>query len=320
MKKSTKIWLIIAASLVLIGLIIFAGVMSMVKWDFKKLSTVKYETNNYEITEEYRNISIVTNTADIVFVGGEKEKTEIVCHEQENIKHSIKVKENTLVIELVDTRKWYEHIGISWGSQSITVYLPESEYASLTIKEDTGRVEIPNDFKFEDIDISTSTGNVTNCASASGNIKIKTSTGAIRVENISADSLDLTVSTGKITASGVSCEKDVNIKVSTGKTILSDLACKNLTSNGNTGGISLEKVIVCGKMSIERSTGDVRLDSSDAAEIFIATDTGDVKGSLLSEKVFIAKTDTGKVDVPDSVTGGRCEISTDTGDIKITVI
>ena len=72
MKKSTKIWLIIAASLVLIGLIIFAGVMSMVKWDFKKLSTVKYETNNYEITEEYRNISIVTNTADIVFVGGEK--------------------------------------------------------------------------------------------------------------------------------------------------------------------------------------------------------------------------------------------------------
>ena len=49
------------------------------------------------------------------------------------------------------------------------------------------------------------------------------------------------------------------------------------------------------------------------------TDTGDVKGSLLSEKIFIPTTDTGDVDVPKTVTGGRCEITTDTGDIKITV-
>ena len=31
------------------------------------------------------------------------------------------------------------------------------------------------------------------------------------------------------------------------------------------------------------------------------------------------KTDTGRVDVPKTVEGGRCEITTDTGDIKITV-
>ena len=64
---------------------------------------------------------------------------------------------------------------------------------------------------------------------------------------------------------------------------------------------------------------DVSFESFDAAEIFIKTDTGDVEGELLSAKVFIAKTDTGKINVPSTATGGRCEISTDTGDIRITV-
>ena len=51
----------------------------------------------------------------------------------------------------------------------------------------------------------------------------------------------------------------------------------------------------------------------------VSTDTGDVTGSLLSAKVFVVTTDTGTVQVPKSTAGGRCEISTDTGDIRITV-
>ena len=68
MRTRTKIWLIIATSLVLIGCIIFSGVMTMLKWDFTKLSTSKYDTNNYEITENFNNISIITSTADILFL------------------------------------------------------------------------------------------------------------------------------------------------------------------------------------------------------------------------------------------------------------
>ena len=54
--------------------------------------------------------------------------------------------------------------------------------------------------------------------------------------------------------------------------------------------------------------------------MFVETDTGDVTGSLLSDKVFITKSDTGSIDVPKTVTGGKCEITTDTGDIKIEII
>ena len=81
----------------------------------------------------------------------------------------------------------------------------------------------------------------------------------------------------------------------------------------------MKNVIATERFSIERDTGDVILEGCDAAEIFIETDTGDVRGTLLSEKVFITETDTGRVSVPSSITGGRCEITTDTGNIKINI-
>ena len=319
MSKTTKIWLVMAASLVLIGCIIFGGVMTMLKWDFTKLSTGEYETHDYEIDENFNNISIVTDTADIVIVPSENQKTSVVCHEQKNAKHSVTVHNGKLVIEIVDTRKWYEYIGINLGTPKITVYIPQGEYGVLFVKSSTGNVEIPKEFKFENIDISESTGNVMNYASASENIIIKTSTGNIRVENVSAGTLDLSVSTGGITVSDVTCEEDIKIKVSTGKTNLTNIDCKNVVSNGATGAISLKNVIAAEKFSIERSTGDVKFDRCDAAEIFVETDTGDVRGSLLTDKIFIVQTDTGNVDVPKTATGGKCEITTSTGDINISI-
>lgn len=319
MRTRTKVWLIIAASFVLAGGIIFGSVMTMLKWDFTKLSTVKYKTNNYEITENFNNISIITDTADVVFVSSENQKASVVCYEQKNINHSVTVQNGKLVIEVVDTRKWYEYIGINLGTPKITVYIPQDEYGALFVKSSTGNVEIPKEFKFENIDISESTGNVTNYASASENIIIKTSTGNIRVENVSAGTLDLSVSTGRITAFNVTCEGDVKINVSTGKANLTNIGCKNVVSNGNTGEISLKNVIATEKFSIERSTGDVKFDGCDAAEIFVKTDTGDVTGSLLSNKVFVVEADTGSVDVPKTATGGKCEITTATGDINISI-
>ena len=72
-------------------------------------------------------------------------------------------------------------------------------------------------------------------------------------------------------------------------------------------------------ISIERSTGDVGFDRCDAGALEIATGTGDVAGSLLSDKVFIARSGTGRINVPETTSGGTCRIHTDTGDIHIEV-
>ena len=319
MNLKVKIWLIIAAFLILVGGIIFVVVMNKLNWDFTRLSNYDYVTNEYEINDEYEDISIVTDTADIVFLPSENEESLVVCYEQENVFHSVIVMDDTLVIEVNDERQWYEYIDIGYNKPKITVYVPEGEYGILSIRSSTGDVEIPKDLKFESIDILESTGNVTNYSSVFNDIKINTSTGNINVENVSGRKFELTTSTGKISVNNVVCDNDINIFVSTGKTNISDTSCKNIVSRGSTGDIILNNVIATENLSIKRSTGDVKFEKSDASEIFVKTDTGDVTGSLLTDKVFITQSDTGSIDVPKTITGGKCEITTDTGDIKITV-
>lgn len=319
MNKKTKIWLIVAASLILIGVIMFGGIMTVMKWDFTKLSTVKFDSTNHEIKEEFKNITIKTDTADVEFLVSNANSTRVECFELRNAKHSVSVVNGTLEIKLVDTRKWYEHIGIYMKTPKIKIYIPDGAYGKLEMSSSTGDTKLPEGFEFKSVDIKASTGNVTNFALSNGPVTIKTSTGDIHVANSYAATYNLAVSTGNITVKNTKCDGEFKIKVSTGKTVMDDVECGMLISDGSTGNISLTKVTAIEKFSIERSTGDVKFDGCDAGGIFVETDTGNVKGSLLSEKIFITNTDTGKIDVPKSVTGGKCEISTDTGDIIITV-
>ena len=187
MSKTTKIWLITAVSLIVAGGIIFAGVMTVFKWDFKKLSTMEYVTVNHKISGEFRNISITSKTADIELIPSEGSKTSVICYEQEKVRHNVTVKDGTLVIEISDTRKWYEYIGISFVAPKITVLLPEDTYGALSVKTGTGNVKIPDNFVFENVNISGSTGNMSYYAPVSGNLRIKTSTGNIKIDDISAN-------------------------------------------------------------------------------------------------------------------------------------
>lgn len=319
MKKSTIVWLVIAAALILAGGMTFGCAMTMINWDFAKLSTDKYETREYEITDEFQNISVLADTADVTFLPSDGTECRVVCYEQTNVSHEVAVKDGTLMVELIDTRKWYEHIGFNFQTPKITVYMPEGEYAALTVKTDTGDVSIPREFQFKSMDVSLSTGDVTCKASATEQLKIKTSTGDITLQDVSAGVLDLTVSTGKVKASRITCVGDISIRVSTGEAVLAGVTCQNLTSNGDTGDIDLTSVIASGSFSIVRSTGDVTFDRCDAAEILVTTSTGDVEGTLLSEKIFFIDTDTGHKDVPKTTTGGKCQIITSTGDIEISI-
>jgi len=320
MNKATKIWLIIAAALILVGAILFGCAAIMAKGDFEKMITVTYETNTHVLQESFENISIDTETASVTFLPSEDGSAKVVCFEEQKMKHKVEVSEGTLTVKLEDTRKWYEHIGIfSFESPDITVYLPETEYGELALTESTGSVEIPKDFTFRQATLALTTGNVRWSASTTGSLKIQATTGKLSISDCSAESVKLSVTTGNVTATGVSVTGDVSLRVSTGKAKLTDLTCKNLFSEGDTGDIVMKNVIAAERLDLERSTGDVTFEGCDASEIRVTTDTGDVRGSLLSEKVFLVDTDTGRKEVPKTITGGRCEITTDTGDIKITI-
>lgn len=320
MSKATIIFLVIAVALIFIGGVIIICAVTANDWDFKKFGNEKYETNTYEIDEAFDNISINTDISDISFVPGDGKLCKVVCYEIKNMNHTVAVRDKTLVIDKNDTRAWYDHIMLfAVSSPKITVYLPKAEYASLLIESSTGDVNVPGNFLFESIDITATTGDAKCFASASGRIKIQLSTGDIRLEGVSAGEIDLSVSTGRVSASSINCDGEITVGVSTGKTKLNDCRCGSVNSTGSTGDITLDNVIASGNMYLKRSTGDIKLEKCDAAELFMKTSTGDIEGSLLTDKVFITHNNLGDCEVPNTITGGKCEIDTNTGDIHIKI-
>ena len=319
MNRTTKIWLMAAAALVLLGVLGFVGVMAANHWEFSALGGEDFVTETYEIGEAFDGLSICSDTADIRFERSVDGSCRVEFYARPKAKHGAVVQRGTLLIEEGDERSWYEQFSLSFDSPRMTVYLPGNAYASLDIWVDTGDVVIPQDFMFETVQITASTGDVDYRASASGVVRIANSTGQIHAEGCSAGSMELSTSTGRMELRSIVCAGELSQRVSTGRSVLTDVRCQSLRSGGSTGELTMERVIAAETVSIERSTGDVKLEDCDAAELDIQTGTGDVSGTLLTEKVFLVQSDTGRVSVPETTAGGVCRVTTDTGDITITI-
>ena len=320
MKKSTKIWLITAVLLIVVGMLILCCVAAETKGDLGMLSNKKYETNRYTIEEEFKDVVVKTNTADVEIMPSEGEAAEIVCVEDSKEKHAVSVKDGALTVEVVDTRKWYDYIGIfGMKAPKITVCIPAGEYGNLTVKASTGDVRTGESLRFESVDIKISTGNIESLASCKGTMKLGTNTGDVKVKNISVAMLDILGGTGEISVKNVTCEGELSASVTTGATKITDATCARFVSSANTGDLMMKNVVAAGEFLIRRTTGDVRFEKCDAAEIAVTTGTGDVKGSLLSEKIFVTKSGTGKIKVPETTTGGKCKVTTTTGNIILTI-
>ena len=317
MSRSRK-W--IYAGLVLLGLGALLCGTSFAIFGFhpESLSTWKMVSNTYPVRDSFQNIKIDADTDTITLLPSKNGICRVVCVEEEEEPHRVTVQNNTLIVDQVRLNKMQFGFNFQTEKSSVTLYLPEKTYRELQIKCDTGDVEIPEDFFFDSIRVDMDTGDVECLASAEGTISLETDTGAITVSRVTA-AMRLQSNTGRIEISDVAVSGDLELLESTGRAAAENVTCRNLYSDGDTGGLILTNVLVSGEMRLEQNTGDIKLNGCDAGTIFIETDTGDVRGTLLSDKIFLTKTDSGEVDVPRTITGGRCEITTDTGDIKIEV-
>ena len=153
-----------------------------------------------------------------------------------------------------------------------------------------------------------------------GGMTITTDTGNVTATMLKAESLSINGDTSKITVTNAQITSAVDVETDTGDVTLAQVTAASLSAKISTGDTLLTDCILKESIRINSTTGDVTFGSSDAPSITVFTDTGRVSGSLLTGKMFNASSDTGKITVPeDSAEGGRCDITTDTGNINITI-
>lgn len=319
MKTSTKKLLITALILLIAGILIFFGAMCALGFDFGRLDTSRSEEKIHTINETFDKIVIDSDTARIFFKKAEDDNCKITCYEAENVSYAVSVEDNTLRISVDRVGSWYNFFNFSAGKTKITVFLPENEYNSLDIESTTGDVDIPADFVFDSLTIRGETADINCLASVSGELKIGVRTGKISLSSIKAKKAILSTSTGNIEVIDSDINTEFEIRTSTGRIRLTDIRCNVFSSTGTTGNVKLTNVIAVDSLEIERTTGDIVFEGCDAGSITVKTGTGNVTGTLLSDKIFLIDTSTGHVKVPKTLTGGKCEITSDTGDIDLSI-
>ncbi len=296
--SSTKKWLIAAAILVVLGLISCGVAYAALGFNFNKLETAEYVTNTYEVSDPFNNINIKADTEKINLVYAKDGICKVVCVENVNDLHDVRVEDNNLKISR-KTVNGTTNFSFGFNDQSITVYLPEYQYGNINIISDTGKVDIPVGFGFDNIEVKTDTGYIMCNASANQIASFTTDTGAIKLTEMNADSMSIKSDTGYISLSDIT-SGDLNLKSDTGKVDL--------------------KNTIAGTLNVNTNTGSIKFDMSDADSIRASSDTGSITGTLLSDKIFKTQSDTGKITVPASGDGGDCELITNTGKIDIEVV
>lgn len=319
MKNWVKILLMVAGILTIAGLGIFITVWAVNDFEIDKINAYEYTTNTYQIKEEFTDVAIDVEISNISLIKAEEDQVKIVCNESKRTKYNISVANNTLMIETKNSYKWSSFFNFgAWKKEKLELYLPENLYNKLEIKNDMGNVVVNKEIKFKEIKVESSTGNLELYASIN-KIVVEMDTGNIKINDVNASAIDLKTSTGIHTLTNVTASSNIYLKTDTGPINLTGVRAVNLRINVETGRVKLNDVIASGRLDVTTSTGSVTLTDCDAGEIYIKTSTGTVNGTLLSPKTFYATSEFGRINVPKTTTGGRCEIETETGSIKIEI-
>lgn len=320
MKSNTKKIIILVIGLLLFSALLssICGISSLGFNFFRRASSGSAKT--WTLKENFSNIDIKSKTGDIRFYESSERSAKVVWSGSKNTKLIVKTQWGTLSVQEKYKLPWFLRPVSVFDSSEIQVWLPKETYKELSAKSDTGSIVIPAGFTFDKAVIDTDTGPIDFRAGVRDDLKIDSDTGRITVNGIRPTNMRLDSDTGEISAANIKASKDIRLETDTGRITVTDVSCQKLDVKSDTGSLLLTNALAAEKLDLESDTGSIRLDRCDGGSVEIETDTGAIQGTLLSEKIFTAKSGTGKVNVPESTNGGPCNIKSDTGSITIEIV
>ncbi len=284
MSDRKRIAIIIAVSFITIGLLVFITGFVLSGFSFKKAFDKNIVENTYEVSSPFASISIDGTVQDIEFIKATDGVNKVVVKEHKDIKFSVEVVNDVLTVCYDDDRNFVAKYLSSNGfaKKYIKVYLTENSYNSLKINVATGDVQIPQDYAFTSVEVSSSTGDVEFSATVSSELKIMVSTGDVKIKNSALGSLVIDGSTSDIEIYNVTVSGAVDIKISTGDVDCEGfLSANSVSVETSTGDVDLK---IKGlkeeySYSYDVSTGNSNLDAftnQNGKIIFVKTSTGDI--------------------------------------------
>ncbi|MBQ3566086.1 MAG: DUF4097 family beta strand repeat protein [Oscillospiraceae bacterium] len=320
MKVSKKTIIIIAVILVIAGAVISSSVFMFSDFKYSDLSDSKSETNTHIINESFDNISVSSGAFDVNFFYSDDNECKVICKESDKIRHSVSVENNTLTIK-EDETEWFDHINFMVIEKyELNVYLPENVYETLDINCSSGDITVPGNFNFnKNADISVSSGDVNFDGHVKGNLEITATSGDIKITGAEANEITASVTSGDIRCVNVTAFNRLNTTATSGDITVKDSTMDYFYNSTTSGSTDLINTTVDYDINMESTSGDITLERCDADSLELSSTSGNIEGSLLSSKIFSVDTNSGDIDIPDSVSGGKCDVETTSGNIDFEI-
>lgn len=345
MNKTMKIWIIIACAAVGVGLIIVIALSLLGSRSLFNSNQVQKEFKIYSVDKDFSNISIKNTAYDIILLPSEDKKCRVECMEEEKLYHTVEVVGDTLTIEEVNKKKWFENIYFgfnpsNWSETTLTVYLPKEEYKNLFLKTTSGDIYAERKFTFADAELYNTSGNVVmseitadsiTAKSTSGNVHIsnsdvktelflKSTSGSTKLSNTKAGKITSESTSGSVSLKTAEVKDNVYADTTSGSIRFTDVKANDISVKSISGDAELTNSVSTGRLFAKTVSGDIELESCDGKKVNLESTSGEIEGSLLTGKKFITDTTSGNVNVPDNSGTDECVISTTSGDIDIYII
>ena len=301
--------LAIGLILVLASLIIAVIGLSIVGWDFTKISGISITEGSYTELGEITEINVKVDTSEVSLVFDETAEAVTVTYNNEENKSGETVREVSVTeadgkLTISEKINWKRSLGLfNFNNTRVTVTLPTSRIYTLNIETDTGDVSVKG-------------------SATATTAKFETDTGDIYIEKINTGLLSLSVDTGDITLKDTSATLMIDIETNTGDVLLGGaLSSPAVKIETDTGDVKINGTLTAQTVKIETDTGDVKEGLVDAASITLISDTGDFKLKLVgksSDYKTSVSLHTGDTNVSKNLSGDKSlDIRSDTGDVYI---
>ena len=301
MKHTKPIVICAAFLLVAMGGLMIAAAAVRGDFDMENIKGISYEMKTYEAEEAFSDIQVEDAECNVRILRATDGKCKVICPEKQDgsIYHTVTVSGGVLSVQRHDARKWYQYIGSSFGTPEVEVYLPEREYGQLSARSTSGGIQVDDGFIFENASLESTSGSVRMYSEVKKALTAESTSGRVTIENASPETLAAKSSSGRI--------------------LLFHIRSGEITARSTAGRIELTDVIAEKKLYANTTSGGVALDGCDGGTIKIESTSGSVKGTILSDKIFITDSTSGSVRVPRSAVGGECEITTTSGNTDIEI-
>lgn len=307
--KTNKIY-ILAASILLAGLVIFGVGFTLSGFDIHKISTQsEFIEKGYISKNEVNAIAMDDSNVKIDIITSNDSQVHLTYFESDKEYYDINQSaDGTLSIIKKNNRKWYDYIfNINFQSISLTLAIPSNFHGDLSAKTSNASITL-TDIHAATVRLDTSNNRITaNQTTVSGKFEAKTSNGGIFLSKIT-------------------CNDDVICNTSNNKISLEDVAGKNIRLETSNGSVSLQSVISNESILIDTSNGsvtfhDIRFKNNLNCHNSNASIKGEITGKLADYSIT-SKTSNGRNNLPEKTSGGSktIEIDTSNNDIEINFV